>query len=586
MPEERLLEVLDEAAAVRVIDEIAGGVGRYSFSHALIREALYGGLSSARRARAHAGIVGVLEELSVGRPPAQLRELSYHAIQARPLLDANKAVLYTTRAADGAMEVFAYEEAMDHYRGAVDALQTLSPVDDERLCELLLSLGDAARRAGHIESAKATFRQVAGLAKARGAADQHARAALGYGAALPTVAATDEVLIAALEEALDLLPQEDSALRAMVLARLASELSWKRQPERQAALSSEALEMARRLGDTHAMNASLNASRLALWSPGNLEQRLESSTEMAALAAESADREIEITARLWRMSDLLEAGEAEAADVEMETCVPLAEAFHHPFYMWRSEIMRAMRAVTRGEFQEALRIGTEAKLAGDRSDPDTAAALHMVLVYGVYRELGRLAEIEAPWTQLVAKVPALVLEAGLGQIYLHGGKADTARENYQRFRDNDFKDFPRDVYWLCAMALVAELSVVMEDPEGQRLVAEMLRPHARQCIVIGTRASLWWGSVSHYLGQVLTPLGGFDEAEAAFQNATAVHQRFEARPFLARTNLEYARMLLTRAGDGDGEQATGLLAQVIPVAEELGMALLIRDARDLSAATR
>ena len=481
------------------------------------------------------------------------------------------------------MAVFAYEEAMDHYRGAVEELRKISPVDEERVSELLLSLGDASRRAGHVDSAKATFRQVAQLARTRRGSEQHARAALGYGAALPTVGTTDEVLIGVLEEALANLPEEDSPLRAMVLARLASELTWRKQPERQAALSDEALEMARRLGDTEAMNAALNASRLAQWSPDNLDQRLESSTEMAVLAAQSADREIELTARLWRLADLLEAGEAGAGDVELEACSQLAQEFHHPFYLWRIEIMRAMRAVTRGQFQDALRIGTEAKLAGDRSDPDTAAALHLILIYGVYRELGRLGEIEAPWTQLVENVPALVLASALGQVYLQGGKPEKARELYQRFKANDFADFPLDVYWVNAMAHLAELSVFAEDAEGQAKIAELLRPHAGQCIVIGQRATLWWGSAQHYLGQVLTPLGEFDEAEQAFRNAIEVHERFGASPWVARTSLEYARLLLARSGKGDRQHAKRLLAGAIPVAEELGMALVLSEARDLSA---
>jgi tetratricopeptide (TPR) repeat protein len=585
LSEERLLEVMDEAVAVRVADEGSGGIGRYSFSHALIREALYGGLSSARRARAHAGIVEVLEEMSIDHPHAYLSELSFHSIHAGSLLDPNKAILYGKRAGDGAMEVFAYEEAMDHYRGAVEALRNITPVAEVRLSELLLSLGDASRRAGHIDSAKATFREVAELAKARGAAEQQARAALGYGAALPTVANTDEVLIGLLEEALGLLPDQDSPLRAMVLARLASELSWRKQPERQAALSIGALEMARRLGDTKAMNTAVSALRLAQWSPDNLDQRLESSTEMAALAAQSADREIEITARLWRMSDLFEAGEAEAADVEMNICIPLAQEFQHPFYLWRAEIMRAMRAVTRGHFQEALRIGTEARAAGDRSDPDTAAALYMTLVYGVYRELGRLAEVEAPWARLAVKVPAPVLAIGQGQVYLQGGKPDQALEVYQRFRGNDFQDIPRDVYWLTAIALVAELSVEFEDGDGQAIIADLLRPHAHQCIIVGTRASLWWGSIAHYLGQVLTPMGELDEADTAFQTASVVHERFGAAPLLARTNLEHARMLVARAGNGDREDAKRLLSEVVPVADELGMSLVLRDARELSAST-
>ena len=40
-PRERLLELLDEAASLELVHEVRGAAGRYSFRHALIREALY-----------------------------------------------------------------------------------------------------------------------------------------------------------------------------------------------------------------------------------------------------------------------------------------------------------------------------------------------------------------------------------------------------------------------------------------------------------------------------------------------------------------------------------------------------------------
>jgi predicted ATPase len=47
---ERLLGLLEEAEAARVIGAIPGGLGRWRFAHALVREVLYEGLPAARRA--------------------------------------------------------------------------------------------------------------------------------------------------------------------------------------------------------------------------------------------------------------------------------------------------------------------------------------------------------------------------------------------------------------------------------------------------------------------------------------------------------------------------------------------------------
>jgi len=63
MSEDRLLDVLEEALAARVIEELPQAVGRYQFTHALIRETLIEELTLTRRVRLHARIAETLEDL-------------------------------------------------------------------------------------------------------------------------------------------------------------------------------------------------------------------------------------------------------------------------------------------------------------------------------------------------------------------------------------------------------------------------------------------------------------------------------------------------------------------------------------------
>lgn len=53
LPVERLLDLLEEALEARVLVEVAHSIGRYSFSHNLIHEALYEQLTTTRRVRLH-----------------------------------------------------------------------------------------------------------------------------------------------------------------------------------------------------------------------------------------------------------------------------------------------------------------------------------------------------------------------------------------------------------------------------------------------------------------------------------------------------------------------------------------------------
>ena len=76
--EDRLLEVLEEALASRVIEELPQAVGRYQFTHALIQETLTEELTLTRRVRLHARIAETLEQLYGDDAEAHAAELAHH----------------------------------------------------------------------------------------------------------------------------------------------------------------------------------------------------------------------------------------------------------------------------------------------------------------------------------------------------------------------------------------------------------------------------------------------------------------------------------------------------------------------------
>ena len=86
------------------------------------------------------------------------------------------------------------------------------------------------------------------------------------------------------------------------------------------------------------------------------------------------------------------------------------------------------------------------------------------------------------------------------------------------------------------------------------------------------------GSVLHYLGLLAATMDRYDDAEARLAAAATTHQRIQAPTWLARTRLEWARMLLTRRQPGDLERARELLGQAIAAAPEFGLGTLERNA--------
>ncbi len=162
---DRLLEALEEAVAARVVAEVSRAVGRYSFTHALIRETLYEELGTTRRVRLHRQIGEVLEELHGADLEPHLPQLAYHFFEGAQGGDVEKAIGYAKRAAERATALLAYEEAVGHHEVALQALELKEKPDEARRCELLLALGEAQYKAGDLPKAKETFQRAADFSR-------------------------------------------------------------------------------------------------------------------------------------------------------------------------------------------------------------------------------------------------------------------------------------------------------------------------------------------------------------------------------------------------------------------------------------
>ncbi|MGH7821751.1 MAG: ATP-binding protein, partial [Candidatus Binatia bacterium] len=222
LEQERLLEVLDEALTARVVEESPQAVGRYRFSHALVRESLYEELGTLDRFRNHLRIAETLEALYARNPEPHLAELAHHFRQALPGGDVGKAIDYAMRAGDHAAGQLAYEEAAIHFERALQALELRSDADEKLRCELLLKHGEACWGAG-LDTTR-SLKEAADLAEHLGDAETLARAALGCGGNQTTlyVKVGEPLLCSILVRALRALDERDSALRARVTGRLST----------------------------------------------------------------------------------------------------------------------------------------------------------------------------------------------------------------------------------------------------------------------------------------------------------------------------------------------------------------------------
>ena len=135
-----MLRALDRAIAAGIL--APDGPDRYRFCHAIIRDVVYLDMDLSSRARMHAQIVCVLEDLYQSETALHLDQIAYHAVAAAYGGSSAKAIKYAIAAGEAAFSAFAYERAAHHWQTAL-MLAEHGPFDPQRLGRILERLGDA-----------------------------------------------------------------------------------------------------------------------------------------------------------------------------------------------------------------------------------------------------------------------------------------------------------------------------------------------------------------------------------------------------------------------------------------------------------
>ena len=182
-------------------------------------------------------------------------------------------------------------------------------------------------------------------------------------------------------------------------------------------------------------------------------------------------------------------------------------------------------------------------------------------------------------TDLARRNPGLrLVEPLIAVVYAETDRHDEARQVLEHLAADAFKRLPRDTTQLRAVTLLAAVVARLGDREHAEALHDHLAPHVDQIDILMGLVS---GSVAHHLGILAATLGRFEEAESHFASASASHARIGAPTWLARTQLEWARMLIHRANPGDRERSRELLAQSLAIARQLELGRMERDAAAL-----
>jgi hypothetical protein len=575
----RMMAALAEAAAVGLVAAVFVGQRRWSFTHDLVREALYDDLPPRRRLEFHHAVGRLLERVHGDDLDPYLSEIAHHLFLAAPVGDAGHAVEYLVRAGDRAFEVLGYEDAAIHYRHALGLLAAAGSDWGERRGALLLLLGEAQWRSGDGRGAGLTSERAIDAARRSAEPEMLARAALGYVNALggQLLYARFQVggpVVGLLEEALAALPAGDSALRAHLLARLALGVGSASEPfERRVAISEEAIAMARRLGDSGALVIGLHSRQGLLTTPGHATEPLAHSEEMLRVARESANPEFEFLAHNARLHCFLELCDRWGVEIETQAMAAIAERMRQPFYRWHTVCLGTLAATLDGRFADAERLAHEALELGRLRDTEVAAyVFRYAQMLAIRWAQGRLPELWPELRHHGERYPWLPRwRDALAAAEL--GDEEAARRELERHAVRGFAELQRYPLWSLYLCSLAEACVLVDDERRGLQLYELLLPHAGDNAVSYTQQS--FGPVALRLGKLAAMVQRWEDADRHFATALDRCEHLGARAIRARVLLEHARALAARRAGGDRERTAGMLEEAASLCDELGMTGLL-----------
>jgi eukaryotic-like serine/threonine-protein kinase len=590
-PEQRL-DAFDRAEESRLLRRAGQDIGdRYAFSHALVRDAIYGELLRGRRVRYHHKIAVAIERARAHGPETSVNELAHHFYMGAALADADKAVRYCRAAGERALRLLAFEEAAAHFTRSLEVADRYGPPDPEARCDVLIALGEAQNRAGDTALADANFARAAALARALADAGRLAATALRAGplSYLGIVRANpDQVQL--LEEARAALPEgEDSHLRAMVTARLGLVIIYENDlPERGAltrslALSNEAVAMARRLGDRVALGYALNARMHALWGIGPAPERLATGIELGEIADDIGDELLALHGHMWRTRELLAQGDVDAVDAEIARFRARETGPMHPLEASFAFNVTAMMALLGGEFETAEELGQRAlEVAEDHNE--LALSFYGALMLWTWWQRGDLASPDAAFRELIAQAPSEypTVSLALALVQAEAGETDAALAQLRSLAALGWENVADDQTEGVSLALAAATCSAIGAACGDFAprIYELLRPYAGTAVVVRAPAAACVGPADHYLGLLAGSMGDLALAEVHHEAALRLARRMGSPPFVAAAEVELARTLRRRRRAGDEERVALLLRS----AEESALAMGLRRLADLAAA--
>jgi hypothetical protein len=567
------LELLDEAASAGVVRALEGTPLRYEFTHALVRRTIEDQFSPARRRDAHARIAAALEVAPTANRDDCVRRMAFHWCEAGEFGDPAKGVAASCAAAEIALSHLAIADASELLERA-EALLALVP-DDRLQCEVVVLRAEVRCLGAHTEARAA---QLDAVAKATRIGDARllARAALAHSRGyFSSYGRQDAERVAALRAALELC-DDDRATKALLMSRLANELTFDDLEHRRFELVDEALELARGLDDPAVLARVLIHRQYVLGGPQFLETRLREVGEMTDIAAATGDRLLEM-----HSGRLLCAAATEDADVArldrcLERLVQLNAEVDLAGPKWELASVRASRAIIAGRLREASSFVKEAFTLGAAAGQSDAFIFAGAQLMHLNYLRGRLPSIIDTFLDATPPEVTTPLVAWVARQLQLSGRSDEAARWWERSLSIGLDD-QLEVGVNAGLVLTSWSYMAAVSEENRDVVEDLQRR-------MGPLAERLFNQLApdqpghHFLGLLADASGDYALADEHFASSLALLERIDAPVMAAITQVAWAGSLERR---GDAERARALAAAARPVAAAAGATQIEQEATEL-----
>ena len=536
--------------------------GFFTFSHEKIRECLYAEVSSSRRRRLHE-VIGQILESRYGQESTKsafkLAELAFHFAHSG---DRRRGATYSRQAAEQAMQTFAFEEAMSHYRTALELYDS----DDGGRGNLLLGLGETALLVGEESEAAIAFRAALTWFSQAGDVKAAARAAHGLGLALWRQEAF-EASRTTLEHALSLLENTDSALAVRVLVDLATLLTiYMREQAKGNTYAQLAMEMVRRLEDSRLEATVIREVVGKLNMLGNDISGAILSMEQALALAKANDYPSEAAkCCLYLAGAYYFIGEIKRSFEISNRWIEFIEQSRQPYQSRNPYCWLALLYSSQGAWSDAENAIEHAQHLVDHLPTRASSAfLHQIKGFLAYQREDYLSaeqEFQAVIVDQRRDAGGVMLHAGpLGLAQAALGKREVALAFTAKLEalltEQSAGTLPTAPIIIC-------LSLLAIDMGDQELALELYAQ------LLTFRGQHYWFLVDRVLGMLATLRRDWEMAEIHLAEAKTIAQCENLRPELARTLVEQANLELARDGPEHVPYATKLLRDALTLLKEL-----------------